>query len=190
MSKFRDGVNMTIRGEEKVYRGIIGNIVGDMLSSNYLGGFKETATALSPSRICHISKAQQDLVHRESLCNLRDKESYERQVDEIVDPNISKNARSQLQTSYGINRRCSFSVIKYFDPTTMFPHDVMHVCDEGILNLEVRLLLEVLVIEMEIVSFDQINYFIANLISTRQFTRPPKIRPEEVKEKKAILLLF
>ena len=186
MRKFPDEINMTIRGKEKMYRGVIGNVVGDMLASNNLGGFKETASALSPCRICHISKAEQDVVHRESLCTLRDKESYERQLDEIFDPDITQKFRKQLQSKYGINRRCCFSVLKYFDPTMIFSHDVMHVCDKGILNLETRLFLEILVFDKEIVSIDQINYFIVNLIPTRQFTRPPPIRAEEVKNNKKL----
>ena len=106
MEQFRNGITMTIRGKDRIWRGVIGNVVGDMLASNYLGGFKETASASSPCRICHISKADQDVIHSESLCILRTKDTHEQQLEEISDPDITQKYRNELKSKYRRRTYC------------------------------------------------------------------------------------
>lgn len=185
MARFQSGISLNVRGEQRVWYGVVINCVGDMPASNFVGGWKETAAAFRPCRICLVDKCEQDVCHHESLLVLRDKESYEQQVAEIEDPTLSKADKKKLSLQYGINRACSLSELSYFDPTTFFVHDLMHLLYEGVINSELCLLLRHL-FRSNVIDVNNVNYFISQLKPSREFTRPPPIRPEEVNDLKKL----
>ena len=184
MKKLQEGVEFKV-GEDKMnLRAFILNSVGDMPASNAFGGFKESASANLLCRTCLASKNELDDLDHECLCILREKTSYLNQVSEIMNEE-DENKQKQLTTEYGINRSCVLSLLPYFDATKQFTHDIMHVGFEGVLNLECRLLLDNLT-KNNIIDIPSVNYFIKSIQPSREFTRPPPIRENEIKEKKKL----
>jgi len=180
MVEFQTGVELNIRGELKTFRGILINVVGDMLGSSFLGGFKEgVGRAFRPCRICYIKRDELDITHHQSNCTLRDKDSYANHLSEIMDVSINIQTKKELSKEHGIVRDCCLSMLPYFDPTKQFPHDLMHVLYEGILNLECRLLLQKL-LEEGIIDIDVINQKIKSFKSFREFTTPPPLIKKQI----------
>lgn len=180
MVEFQTGVELNIKGELKTFRGILINVVGDMLGSNFLGGFKEgVGRAFRPCRICYIKRDELDFTHHQSICSLREKDSYTNHVLEIMDVSITSQVKKQLSKEHGIVRDCCLSILPYFDPTKQFPHDLMHVLYEGVLNLECRLLLQKL-LEEGVIDIDVINQKIDSFKSFREFTTPPPLIKKQI----------
>ncbi len=178
--EFQNGVELNIRGKLKTWHGILVNVVGDMPASCFLGGFKEgVGRAFRPCRICYIKRDQVDSCHEESDCPLRNKGSYSVQVASIMDNSNSSQTQKDLSKEHGIVRDCCLSLIDYFDPTVQFPHDLMHVFYEGILNLECRLLLKKLV-EDDVIEIDEVNRKLKTLKSSRQLTTPPPLITKQI----------
>lgn len=180
ISELQTGIEIKVKGETKLFHGILINSVGDMPASCYLAGTKEgVGLAYSPCRICSIKRHELDIFHHESQCPMRERDSHTQQVAAIMDQSISSQTRTALSREYGIVRGCCLLTIPDFDPTKQFPHDLMHVLYEGILNLELRLLLAKL-FEEAVIDIDIINRKLASLKSCREFTTPPKISKKQV----------
>lgn len=189
LRRLQHGVRLNVRNDtDRIWYGILLNVAGDMPASNQLGGFKiSVGPATSPCRCCHIVKGEMDHIHHESLCKMRDKESHERHVNHLsVLAETSKSAKESFSTQMGINGPCFLSTLDYFDPTKCFPHDVMHLVYEGILNKECMLLLNYMTIQKGL-DLDRLNDKIASLRGAREFTSPPAIRADEVHEMKGKL---
>jgi hypothetical protein len=134
-----EGVILNVRGEQRVWFGILLQFCGDIPAANFIGGFKEgVGFASFPCRSCMIPRDSLDEIHHESECNLREKISHEKQVKEVENEGLTKTARDAVSTRYGVNRGCLFCALNYFDPTKCFMHDLMHTANEGVLNLEIR----------------------------------------------------
>ena len=96
---------------------------------------------------------------------MRKKISHEIQVKEI-ERDQTKAAKDNLSSRYGVNGRCHFSVLSYFEPTKCFMHDLMHTANEGVLNLEICLLLWHFILDPEVqLNLETVNYKISNLKS-------------------------
>lgn len=191
LNLLRDGITFMFEKKRKWY-GILMQFVGDMPASNFIGGFKEGVGAANlPCRSCTIKRNDLDRVRLEFNCTLRDKLSHEIQVAELENANESSAAtaaqRDAISSGYGINSRCIFSSLGYFDATKCFMHDLMHISNEGILNRGIALLLKYLILHPIIrLDIDLINYKISTLKSHREFTTPPQIRKSEVMDLKKL----
>jgi hypothetical protein len=183
LQKLECGIDFEVRGKCQKWHGFIINCVGDMPASNFIGGFKISASAHLPCRICFISQDNM-CATRESQCRLRDKVIHEQQVTEISDPSITNRRREELSRNYGINGPSLFSTLSYFDPTTHLPNDIMHLLFEGLLNSGTGLILNILL--RDGLNLDVVNQRISQLKSTRQYTKPPVIRQDEVIELKKL----
>lgn len=177
-----EGVSLTVRKQKKLWFGILLNFAGDIPASNFVGGFKEgVGFANLPCRSCLIHRNNLDEIHLKSGCVLRDKITHESQVKSIEREDQSKSARDSLSSLYGVNGRCPFSILSYFDPTKCFMHDLMHTANEGALNLEISLCLRHLILDPVIkLDLEQVNYKISTLKSDREFTVPPPIILSEI----------
>ena len=179
LQKLQSSVDMEIRTKTQKWHGIIVNRVGAMPASNFIGGFKISASAHLPCQICFIT--QDDMrATRASQCRLRTKSLHEQQVQEISDRNQTNKRREQLSRNYEINGPSLFSALDYFDSTEHLPNDIMHLMYEGLLNSGTSLILNILV--KNGLNLDMVNQRISQLKSTRQFTKPPAIRKDEVME--------
>jgi hypothetical protein len=180
----RDGITLTIRNEQRIWHGILLNFVGDMPASNFVAGFKEgVGGAKLPCRSCLIVRNDLESIHHESDCVLRNMNLHEDNVMQIENVDITVAIRDSLSKSFGVNRRCPFTRLGYIDPTKIFMHDLMHVGNEGVLNLEVRLLLCYLILDPEIaLDLDLVNRKISLLKCDREYTTPPTLRKNEILE--------
>ncbi len=175
-----DGVTLTIRNQKRKWFGMLVNFVGDIPASNFVAGFKEgVGAAKLHCRSCLIDRDDIELIHLESNCVLRDKDTHEVHVLQIENVELTSVEREGLSTTYGVNRRCPFTRLGYVDPTKIFSHDLMHVVNEGILNLVVRKLLRHLIVTIKL-DLDVVNRKISTLSCDREFTVPPPIRKKEV----------
>ena len=159
---FQTGIVLTIRGETRKWFGILLNYVGDMPASNWMGGFKESGSAFKPCRLCTVSNVDLDNVHHESDCVLRNKVTHALDVADVTRLTLTNKSKELNSKQSGVVGNCCFSKLEYFDPTKCFVHDIMHLADEGILNLEIRLLLNKLV-SAGIVDLDDLNYQISRI---------------------------
>lgn len=184
LALFQKGVELQVRNDRRKWFGIVLCFVGDIPASNFVGGFKEgVGFAKLPCRSCMIQKDDLNKIHHESECQMRDKICHERHVMEVENPEQSLATRDSLSTKYGVNSKCCFSKLSYFDPTKCFMHDLMHVGYEVSLNLGTALLLNNLIVDPMIkLNLEEVNYKIANLKCDREFTVPPAIRLNEVTE--------
>ncbi|XP_045034735.1 uncharacterized protein LOC123475769 isoform X1 [Daphnia magna] len=184
--RFENGVTLTVRNEKKKWFGVLLNFAGDMPAYNFVGGFKEwVGFAKSPCRTCTIHRDNLETIHCEIDCILRDKLSHEKQVLELEIVDQTQAARDALSCQYGVNRRCPFSVLRYFYATKCFMHDLMHIFYEGTLNLETALLLRVLIPDDSYI-IATVNYNISTLKSGREFTSPPPFRKSEILDSKKL----
>lgn len=179
MLAFQNGIELKIRGNTAIWHAILLNFAGDMPASNYMGGFKETGSASRPCRVCFIAHTDLDSIFHELNCVLRDNISYNNQVRELENGNLSNTNLKNLTRKYGINGSCIFSRLSYFDATRCFPHDVMHAIHEGVANRGTGLMLRVLIRDYDL-DLDAVNFTISQIESHREFTRPPPIRLDEV----------
>ena len=186
MILLRKGVTLTVRGETRIWHGMLLNFAGDIPASNHVAGFKEgVGFANLPCRTCMTHKDHLDTIHHESQCIIRDKVSHELQVRQVENPDETKVVRDALSSKFGVNRKCCFTALDYFDPTKCFMHDLMHVAHEGILNSGTCLLLNNLILDESIkprFNLDDVNYSSLILKSDQEFTVPPPIRKNEVLE--------
>ncbi len=186
MREFQTGVSLKIRGEVKTWHAILINVVGDMLASSFLGGFKEgVGRAFRPCRICYIQRNKLDSCHHEASCSLRDKNSHAAQVASIMDESNSPQTKKDLSKQHGIVRDCCLNVLEDFDPIKQFPHDLMHVLYEGVLNLECRFVLRKLIID-GLVDIAAVNRELSSLKSCREFTTPPPLILKQILDGSAL----
>lgn len=182
LAKLQSGVELNVRNDDRIWFGMVLNIVGDMPASNLMGGFKEGSFANKPCRICLVGKKELDTIEQhERDCELREKVTHEIQVKKVVNCEASLQERNSFSVQYGIVGECVFSDFHYFDPTKCIPHDVMHVFFEGLLNLETRLLLNQLIFIEGIVDIETLNGKLETFRSQREYTNPPKLRLDEIK---------
>lgn len=179
LKQFENGVTLNLAGTDRKIPCIVTNFVGDLPALNWLGGFKEnTSFAYRPCRICLIKRSDLDRFHSSKNCILRNKLSHEQQLKEVTGERDQK-FRENASKMYGINDDWAFRVISYADNTKDLSHDLMHLFDEGILNLECRLLLNFLIEEKKI-DIDIINRELRKVKCFREFTQPLQLSKEEI----------
>lgn len=150
-----------------------------MPASNWIGGFKESGSAIKPCRVCKISNEQIDFIHEESNCELRNKESHERDLEDLMNPENTKQTKSLLSMESRIVGSSPFSSLSYFDITKCLVRDIMHLLDEGVLNLETRLMLNELISKIGL-NIEELNTKIARICPQREWTVPPPLRKDEI----------
>jgi hypothetical protein len=155
------------------------NFVGDKPASNWVAGFKESASAKKPCRFCYIENTDMENVHHGIDCSMRSKESHTKDLEDVLKTGITKQCRRNLSMKTGVVGESIFSQLSYFDVTKCFVSDNMHLLDEGIENLEVRKMFNKLLTN-EMVDLDKINAKLSNVIQQREFTRPPPLRKDEI----------
>ncbi|KAL2076343.1 hypothetical protein ACEWY4_028044 [Coilia grayii] len=145
----------TADGEKKIYGAMV-SLCGDTLAQHELAGFKEgVGFAFSKCRHCECSYEDMQSQFREDLFTKRTLEKHIRQCDEIEKANTDL-LRSNLKTTYGINRRSELVDFPSFDVIQQTPQDVMHVILEGIAPMEIKCVLNHLIQSGEI-SLDSVN---------------------------------
>jgi hypothetical protein len=142
IKKLEDGVKIFVNGESVELKGSIAIFCGDNPASSLASGFKESGSALHPCRQCMICHSDIGKQFTESKLVLRDKTSHLKQLEELEE---SDNP-TQTSKMYGVNSRSALLNLTHFDMCGggMVP-DIMHDILEGVLQLEMKLLLRQLI---------------------------------------------
>lgn len=89
-------------------------------------------------------------------------ENHLRLCEMIEDVDNTRAVRERLSTTYGINRTSILAKVENFDVCQCFPQDIMHVLFEGVVPLETKLLLRVLIDEKKFLTLSTLNQRMAS----------------------------
>lgn len=121
-------------------KGTILYVAADNLGAHSLAGFLESFKVDKFCRFCLASNrdAQQQEV-RSGFFQLRDKDSHDRQVQEV-------RGDTTLTQTYGVKRACPLTEnLEHFHVVTGYPPDILHDLFEGIVPTELSLCLKNLI---------------------------------------------
>ncbi|VDI00934.1 Hypothetical predicted protein [Mytilus galloprovincialis] len=156
-----EGVNMSIKGENKIIKGAAIAFVGDTLASHEFCGFKiGVGFAFQKCRECECTNTDMQTKFHQRFFQQRNLDRYDEQCRELAIA-TTKGLFRRLSMAYGINSRSCCRDWPYFNLLEMTPEDIMHVVFEGVALYEVKATLKVLVAE-DFFSLSQLN----NLISS------------------------
>ena len=165
--------------------------MADTIAAHQLGGFKIPGGALRKCRDCN---ATQNLINakvisfhylldllnsvlpfqfREEYFTLRTPSNYDRDCDRLENSTIPEYD----STTYGVNYRSPLNDIKFFHVANdQIPQDIMHILFEGIIPLEMKLLLQSLIWEKAYFTLHFLNERIASFSygKAEYRNKPPK----------------
>ena len=125
-----------------------------------MGGFKEgVGGAEKPCRCCNISKNDLSKYDCHEKCSPRSMEEHKRHIQALEVS--STNDRQLLSQRIGVNGRTFLSDVPFFDVTKCILQDPMHILLEGIVKVELKLILLHLM-EQNVTSLVSLNRSIAN----------------------------
>ncbi|KAJ1531357.1 hypothetical protein ONE63_000041 [Megalurothrips usitatus] len=148
-----NGVRVDIGEEVFVLRAVLSGVTADTLAAHDLLGL------LSPSanrfcRRCLVSR-QEIRADANAVGQLRTKEEHQRQVEMVLQqPSLSKE--------YGIKKACPLDEVPFFDWTTSTVFDVFHDLLEGVVPLDLKLVIRQFVFVDKFFSVRDLNLRIAS----------------------------
>ena len=133
------GVNVTISGVQRTYKGALLMFLADNLASNDLGGFKMSFSfSFRSCRSCLATRESYRKSFASDNFELRTESEHLKQLTMLNGPTAE-----HFSKTYGINKKSALLTVKFF---SMFggglPHDAMHDILEGIAPLEIKLFLK------------------------------------------------
>jgi hypothetical protein len=118
--------------------GTVVTFAGDNLTSHALGGFKMSFSSGRVCRYCMATKLSLRSIHCESQCILRTSEGHNYHLRAVEsDPHLS--------AVYGVTGPSPFSSLSFFNPVTFFPPDILHDVLEGLVSINVAIVLKHLI---------------------------------------------
>ena len=134
-------------------------MLGDNLSCHALGGFKESFSfALRICRTCMITRGEYKHMATLGEVDLRTQSKHQDHCALISGP-----LGDHYSKTYGVNRRSILLDIPYY---SMFnggmPHDIMHDVFEGVVALEISLLLAHCILSMKYLTLERYNELLIN----------------------------
>ena len=153
-----DGYTFTITNIGQVaLRGAVLAFLADTPASQLAGGFKESVGgAKRKCRHCMATFETMQKYFEEDLFQLRDHDDHEEQLQDIENaPN--KYLKTYFCKEYGINQRSVLSKLPFFDVTNQLPQDIMHIFLEGILQYDMKLLLNHLIKTKGVITLEELN---------------------------------
>lgn len=157
-----DGYTFSIRNVGQVaLRGAVLAFLADTPASHAAGGFKEGVGggAKRKCRHCMSTFETMQKYFEEDLFQLRDQDDHEEQLHDIENA-PSQYLKDYFCKEYGINQRSILSNLPYFNVTHQLPQDIMHIFLEGILQYEIKLLLNYLMKTQGVITLDELNHAI------------------------------
>ena len=132
-----NGLTVSVGGVDRVLHGGLLAFLADNLAAHLVGGFKQSMSfALRICRGCMITRELSQKCFLESDCIMRTAESPFEQCALLTGPLSVHHS-----TSYGINRLSILEEVPGFSVTSGLPHDIMHDLFEGVVPLQMKLLL-------------------------------------------------
>jgi len=152
-----EGVKVNVHGDVQNIKGNLVMVCADTLASNWLGKFKEgVAFAMHNCRQCEVGKdsIKTKLVERDVI--LRSTAEHKERCDTLKE--LSPEARIYWSKMWGINGTSCLLQISGFDLVNGLVQDPMHIILEGVLQLELKLLLHSLIYVKKLFSLKWLNY--------------------------------
>lgn len=174
LNVLHEGKHFLIVEERKKYYGMLFCALGDTpATQQLLGGFNEgVGMAEKPCRSCEVrydnlaSSFSEDDAEHKDRCDVLDQ--------------IKGKARTYWYKQYGINGRSTLLQVPDFEVTKCILHDPMHVLLDGIVELEIQLLLETFIEKMKYCSLSYFN----TAIKTFNYTEEESTdKPQEIEMK-------
>ena len=136
------GIEFVVNGAPTLMKGALSMVLADTPAANSLGGFKEgVGFAAKPCRSCKISSSEVAAKHNARQLEHRSLQQHRELVDLMANPELPKYEKQRWSKELGINQRSCLMDITLFDICTDLPHDPMHVLLEGVVPMEMALLL-------------------------------------------------
>lgn len=148
----QEGVIMTINYKEVVIRATVINLSADTLAAHSILGL----LAPSCNRFCRLCMVlRKDISSTsETTCNFhhekRTVENYNQQLQEVLEFPVKKG------TEYGIKTESVLHKLKYFHLSNNYGLDTMHDMSEGVIMMEIKLVLDQL-IKKNVITVDLLN---------------------------------
>ena len=156
-----NGYEFNVNGTSKSILGKVILCTGDILGHHLWGGFKEGigfAFQKCRSCLCDFDSMQRNLFKETFV--MRTAHLYNQHCTEI-ESTSSKAMQNDLCTTYGINKRSALTQFPLFDVARQPSNDVMHILLEGVVQYELRLVLNHL-IQDGFFSINELNGSIIN----------------------------
>lgn len=90
----REGYSFNVNGEDITIKGALAAFPSDTLASNYIAGFKESASfSYSPCRLCKVKKTSMQTTFTKNNVTLRESDDHAEQVSVICNNDLTEPAR-------------------------------------------------------------------------------------------------
>lgn len=149
-----DGIELQIDGQVKLVYGSIVSVSGDNLTSHALGGFNSCFSSGRVCRYCMTTKMSLTNIYCEDQCTLRTLEGHLYHLQGIA-------GDKDLCSVYGVVNVSPFAELSLFNPVAFFPPDIMHDVLEGLIVINVGVVIKSLVQE-KLLTIKQFNERLAN----------------------------
>ena len=133
-----EGVEIEIEGGKHRIYGSVMTFSGDNLTSHAVGGFSTCFSSGRVCRQCMVTKLTLPDVHCETQCTLRTTENHKYHVAAV-------ESDSSLAPVYGVVSQSPLSDLAHFSPIAFFPPDAMHDVLEGLMAVNIGVVLKSLV---------------------------------------------
>ena len=176
-----EGVSITVNGEKKTYHGGLLLWLGDNLSSNTIGGFKQSFSfSLQFCRMSYVTNDEYKSMSSSFKLRLRSNDNHIHECSLIT--GSDHPLHDHYSKVYGINRRTALLDIPFF---SMFngglAFDIMHDILEGVASLEMSLVLGHCIISKNYITLDDYNYRLTNFdYNYTETNKPPPIASRSI----------
>ncbi|XP_068747232.1 uncharacterized protein [Montipora capricornis] len=176
------GVNFHLEGQDRLFRGSIGPFSDDNLGAHSIGGFVESFTSLRICRVCMATSNDIQTQFTENQFQLRTRAAHDRHCQLV-------QADPTLVSAYGVKRTSILNQSRYFHVVDGLDHDVMHDQLEGVLPLQIKLLLRKCIREEEYFTLETLNDRIATFDygSPEMSNKPSAIKQQALSNDSASL---
>jgi len=157
-----EGININVRGETKNFKSSLLFCACDTPAAALLGGFKESTSAYRLCRTCMVTTKEWKDKFREDDFVLRNKANHKLHIEAVIDPTITKAARTFWQKMYGVNTKSPLLYSPYIDVIVCLPQDAMHIIIEGPLEIMMRNFLRYCIVEENFFTIDDFNKSVAS----------------------------
>ena len=153
-----EGINVSVKGVNRVYKGAMLAFLTDNLASHSVGGFKESMSfAFRFCRSCMATRAKSQKEFLSCKFHLRNSREHAMQCQQLTG-----SLEEHYSTIYGINCRSILEDVMHFSVATCLPHDIMHDLLEGTLQYEIKALLKNCIKDMKYFTLEQLNVRISS----------------------------
>jgi hypothetical protein len=187
MKKLHVGHPIRYGREAKIVHGALYCVLGDTLAAQLLGGFKEgVGMADKPCRTCEITHTQlSDSLHGSQFA-LRDEQEHKDRCDQL--DGLNKGGRRYWSRKYGVTGRSVLLEIPEFEVTKCILHDPMHILLEGIVKMELQLILSEFIDKKKFFTIQDLNVAIQNFnYSPEELNDRPQIIEKKSLDTKHVL---